>query len=78
LLDFGIANLLATDPGEAVTAAEATARLMTPDYANPERLRGGAITTATDAPALQISNWLVGHLPSTRYTLTKENNEQTY
>ncbi len=61
LLDFGIANLLATDPGEAVTAAEAIARLMTPDYASPEELRGGAITAATDAPAFQISNWLVGH-----------------
>ena len=60
-LDFGVANLLATDTGEAVTAAEATARLMTPDYAGPEQFRGGAITTATDAPTFQIPNWLVGH-----------------
>jgi eukaryotic-like serine/threonine-protein kinase len=54
LLDFGIAKLLATDPGEAVITAEATARLMTPDYASPEQLRGGAITTATDVYSLGV------------------------
>src|SRR6266540_1748002 len=32
LLDFGIAKLLAPDPGEVITNAESTARLMTPDY----------------------------------------------
>src|SRR5262249_35126727 len=42
LLDFGIAKLLATDPGGPGTAAEATARFMTADDASPEHLRAGA------------------------------------
>jgi serine/threonine-protein kinase len=52
LLDFGIAKLLASDSGRAVTRTETALRLMTPDYASPEQVRGGAITTATDVYAL--------------------------
>ncbi len=51
LLDFGIAKLL--DPeAEAGGATTEFARLLTPDYASPEQVRGEAITTATDVHAL--------------------------
>lgn len=54
LLDFGIAKLLSPDPGEALTRTETAIRLMTPDYASPEQVRGGTITTATDVYALGV------------------------
>jgi tetratricopeptide (TPR) repeat protein/predicted Ser/Thr protein kinase len=49
LLDFGIAKLLA--PGRFEHAAPETRegmRLMTPEYASPEQVRGDRVTTATD------------------------------
>jgi len=53
LLDFGIAKLL--DPEGAPAGATRTAlRLVTPEYATPEQLDGGAITTATDVYALGL------------------------
>ena len=54
LLDFGIAKLLSPDPGEAVTRTESVVRLMTPEYASPEQVRGGTITTATDVYSLGV------------------------
>jgi serine/threonine-protein kinase len=50
LLDFGIAKLLAEDYPEART--ETGLRPLTPEYASPEQLRGGSITTATDVYGL--------------------------
>ncbi len=51
LLDFGIAKLL--DSGaETGGATTEFARLLTPDYASPEQVRGEPITTATDVYAL--------------------------
>ena len=49
LLDFGIAKLLNPELSAAVddpTMLEL--RVMTPEYASPEQIRGGAITTASD------------------------------
>ncbi len=54
LLDFGIAKLLTPGPGEAVARTKTAVRLMTPDYASPEQVRGGAITTAADVYSLGV------------------------
>ncbi len=52
LLDFGIAKLLASDTNSALTVTEQ--RMLTPDYASPEQVRGQAITTATDVYSLGV------------------------
>lgn len=50
LLDFGVAKLLDTelDSGQTVAAG----RMLTPDYASPEQVRGGLVSAATDIYAL--------------------------
>jgi eukaryotic-like serine/threonine-protein kinase len=53
LLDFGIAKLLQpASSTEQAALTRATERLMTPEYASPEQVRGEAVTTATDVYAL--------------------------
>jgi serine/threonine protein kinase len=55
LLDFGIAKLL--DPASlGVTAPQTRSelRLMTPEYASPEQIRGQPVTTAADVYALGV------------------------
>ena len=55
LLDFGIAKLL--HPEWSLDTSEATAtmfRLMTPEYASPEQIRGLPITTASDVYSLGV------------------------
>ena len=54
LLDFGIAKLLTSDETAEVTVAAAGFRMLTPDYASPEQVRGEAITTASDVYSLGI------------------------
>ena len=55
LLDFGIARLL--DPELEATGSvptRASERLMTPEYASPEQIRGAAITTAIDVYSMGV------------------------
>jgi len=53
LLDFGIARLALEGGGEA-GLTRAAGRMLTPDYASPELVRGGQVTTATDVYALGV------------------------
>ncbi|NBC85506.1 MAG: tetratricopeptide repeat protein [Bacteroidetes bacterium] len=53
LLDFGIAKLLEEAGPEHRTTRTGMA-VMTPEYASPEQVRGGPVTTATDVYALGV------------------------
>jgi serine/threonine-protein kinase len=66
LLDFGIAKLL--NPGLSAVELPLTRaehRVMTPEYASPEQIRGDALTTASDVYALGVVLYelLAGHPP---------------
>ena len=56
LLDFGIAKLLDDEAtaGEATELTRDGGRVLTPEYAAPEQLRGEAITMATDVYGLGV------------------------
>ncbi|MDT4897391.1 MAG: eukaryotic-like serine/threonine-protein kinase [Acidobacteriota bacterium] len=64
LLDFGIAKVLSPD----LSASEPTrteTRMMTPDYASPEQVRGEKLTTRSDVYSLGVVLYvlLTGHRP---------------
>ncbi|MEO0557957.1 MAG: serine/threonine-protein kinase [Bacteroidota bacterium] len=54
LLDFGIAKLLDEDAEFTVAVTGADRRVMTPEYAAPEQVRGEPATTATDVYGLGV------------------------
>ncbi|HKQ06441.1 MAG TPA: protein kinase [Blastocatellia bacterium] len=53
LLDFGIAKLLQAEGEEAELTATA-ARVMTPEYASPEQVKGEPVTTTSDVYSLGV------------------------
>jgi Tol biopolymer transport system component/serine/threonine protein kinase len=69
LLDFGIAKLIGLDEttgGEAITRR--SERLLTPEYASPEQIRGEQVVVASDVYCLGVLLYevLTGQLPFKR------------
>ena len=54
LLDFGVAKLLAVDEPPLTALTNVHGRALTPDYASPELLRGGAVDARSDVYSLGV------------------------
>ena len=74
LLDFGIAKVLTPDE-EAYTQTIPSLRVMTPEYASPEQIKGGRINTGSDVYSLGVILYelLTGQKP---YRLTSRTPEE--
>ncbi len=73
LLDFGIAKLLGQDE-EALAQTITSQRVMTPEYASPEQIKGERITTTSDVYSLGVLLYelLTGRRPYRLKTRTPE------
>jgi serine/threonine-protein kinase len=66
LLDFGIAKLLSEEElAHETRLTQFAGRVLTPDYASPEQIKGEPLTTATDIYSLGVVLYelIVGRLP---------------
>ena len=65
LLDFGIAKLLHSETTEKTATTAIVQRLMTPEYASPEQVRGEHVTTVSDVYSLGVLLYELrsGHSP---------------
>lgn len=71
LLDFGIAKLLEAENDEEIKTT-GLFRLLTPEYASPEQVRGGAVNTTSDVYSLGVILYelLTAHSP---YRIVEKN-----
>jgi serine/threonine-protein kinase len=79
LLDFGIAKFLNPDlTGYTLPMTREELRVMTPEYASPEQMRGGNLTTASDVYQLGVLLYelLTGHRPFRFQTMARHEIEK--
>ncbi len=74
LLDFGIAKLLADDPGHTLATGTRHGALLTPEYASPEQHQNEPVTTASDVYSLGVVLYelLTSLKPAKRRSASKE------